>query len=106
MRKTKGIRAASVRNEIAEIINRSFPGWSTDGYICHVALHDFRMKYVHSLLESEEGELSDLEQEVLHSLKKQEALSEDLNYSFREKLGFKERLADRIAFFGRSWGFF
>jgi len=102
---TEAIRAASVRTEIAEIISRSIPGWSPDGYICHEDLHNFRTKYVHSLLESEKGELTKLEQEVLQNLQQQELLSENLNDSFREKLGFGERFADRIALFGGSWRF-
>ena len=46
-----------------------------------------------------------MERDVLQSLKEQELLSENLNESFKENLGLGDRLADRIAQFGGSWGF-
>jgi uncharacterized membrane protein len=99
------IRAASVRDTIAGIIRSSIPHWSSEGYICHEDLNIFRSKYVHNLLESDKGELTQLEQEVVQSLKEQELLSENLNVVFSKKLGFGEHLADRIATFGGSWRF-
>jgi uncharacterized membrane protein len=102
---TEVIRAGSVRESISRIIRNSIPQWSQDGYICQEDLHNFRTKYVQSLLESEKGELTELERDVLQSLKKQELLSENINESFKENLRLGDRLADRIAQFGGSWGF-
>ena len=102
---TETIRAASIRDAIASIIRKAIPSWSPDGYICREDLKKFRTEYLHSLLESEKGELSRLDQEVLQSLQEQELLSENVNDSFKEKLDFGDRLADRIALFGGSWGF-
>ena len=99
------IRAGSVRESISRIIRDSIPQWSQDGYICQEDFHNFRSKYVQSLLESEKGELTKLERDVLQSLKEHELVSENLNESFKENLGFGDRLADRIALFGGSWGF-
>jgi uncharacterized membrane protein len=102
---TEALRAASVRDSIVEVIRGSVPQWSPDGYICYEDLHNFRMQYVHGLLESEKGELDGLEQEVLRSLKEQDLLSENLNESYEERIGIGDRLADHIAQFGGSWGF-
>jgi uncharacterized membrane protein len=102
---TEVIRAGSVRESISRIIRNSIPQWSQDGYICQEDLHNFRTKYVQSLLESEKGELTELERDVLQSLKEQEILSKNINESFKENRGLGDRLADHIAQFGGSWGF-
>jgi uncharacterized membrane protein len=101
----EAVPAASVRDSIAGLIRGSIPQWSPDGYICYEDLRNFRMQYVHGLLESEKGELSGLEREVLQSLKEQDLVSENLNESFEGILGLGDRIADRIALFGGSWGF-
>ena len=82
--RNEAIRAASIRASVSDVIRRSVPSWSPDGYICQEDLHKFREQYVHSLLESETGELTRLESEVLQSLKEHELLSENLNESFRD----------------------
>ena len=99
------MRAEFVRDAVAETIRRSVPGWSPEDYICMADLNTFRSKYVHDLLESEKGELTELEKEVMQSLKEHELLSENINVVFGQKFSIGERLADRIALFGGSWGF-
>jgi uncharacterized membrane protein len=94
-----------VRNEIAAEIRRSVPDWSTDKFICRPDLTSVRSKYVQSLLESEKGELTTLEQQVLRSLQKQELLSKDIETEFDQEWSLGERLADKIASFGGSWTF-
>lgn len=46
-----------------------------ESHICRSDLSAYRSEYVHALLESEKGELSELENEVLESLQKQELIS-------------------------------
>jgi len=104
-RQAEVLRAESVRDAIAQTILKSVPGWSPEGYICKADLNAFRSKYVHDLLESEKGELTALEKEVMESLKEHELLSENINVTFKEKLSLGDRLADRIALFGGSWRF-
>ena len=104
-RRAEVIRAESVRDAIAQTILKSVPDWSPEGYICKFDLNAFRSKYVHELLESEKGELTDLEKEVVRSLKEHEILTENISFTFKENLSFGERLADRIALFGGSWRF-
>jgi uncharacterized membrane protein len=57
------------------------------------------------LLESEKGELTSLENEVLTSLRNHETLSKNVDSEFEVEWTFGERLADRIATFGGSWIF-
>ena len=90
---------------IGEEILKSHPDWSPEKYICRADMAEFRGRYVHSLLESEKGELSSLEQEVVQSLREHELLSQDIESQFEQKWTFGERMADRIAKFGGSWTF-
>ena len=94
-----------IREPIAQIILQEYPEWSSESYICRGDLSKFRTKYVHSLLESEKGELTSLEQEVLQSLQEHQLLSMNVDAEFEQEWSFGERLADRIAAFGGSWIF-
>ena len=95
----------AVRDVIANEILREHPEWSQEKLICRPDLNHYRSKYVHILLESEKGDLSSLEQEVLHSLREHETLAKDVDTEFEGDWTFGERLADRIAAFGGSWTF-
>jgi uncharacterized membrane protein len=94
-----------IRNGIAAEILKTYPEWSPENFICRVDLAKLRAKYVHSLLESEKGELSSLERDVMRSLEEHEILSSDIETEFEQKWSFGERLADKIATFGGSWAF-
>jgi len=95
----------AVRSAVAACIERDHPNWSADAFICRTDLNRYRGEYVHSLLESEKGDLSALEQEVLRSLQEHELLSTNVDEEFHEHWTIGERLADRIAEFGGSWTF-
>lgn len=99
------VSGALVRETIAAAIRQDHPGWSADSYICRPDLARYRSQYVHSLLESEKGELTNLEQEVLHSLQEHELISQNVDAEFEQQWTLGERLADRIASFGGSWSF-
>jgi uncharacterized membrane protein len=99
------VPAEMVRRGVTEQINKSHPDWASEGYICIDDLNRFRAQYIESMLETEKGELTSLEKEVLESLQQHEVLSSDVNKEFDRDLTFGERLADRIADFGGSWRF-
>ncbi len=94
-----------VRQEIAAEILKATPDWAPDKFICRTDLADARGKYVHSLLESERGELSTLEHEVVRSLREHELLATDTDAEFEQHWSIGQRLADHIAAFGGSWAF-
>jgi uncharacterized membrane protein len=94
-----------VRAEIAAEILKTCPDWSPDKYICRADLTDYRGRYVHTLLESEKGELSSLEQEVVRSLQEHELLSSNIESELEQRWSLGERMADKIAAFGGSWLF-
>lgn len=99
------VAGAFVRDAVADEIRRDYPDWSAESFICRPDLTRYRTKYVHSILESEKGEVTSLEQEVLHSLREHEVLSTNIDAEFEREWSFGERLADRIASFGGSWTF-
>ena len=95
-----------VAKEIVQVIKHTNPDWSDEHFICKADLARMRSRYVHSLLLSEKGELTSLENTVLSSLNEQAILSiniEDKGLDEQWTLG--ERWADKVASFGGSWHF-
>lgn len=99
------IVGALVSEPVVQAILKDCPDWSAESQICRTDLARYRAKYVHSLLESEKGEVTHLEQEVLKSLQEHELLSKNVDTEFEKEWTLGERLADRIATFGGSWAF-
>ena len=97
--------AAIVRHPIADLVQRETGKWDEEGWVCLNDLQRYQHQYVKELLEAEKGELSEIEQEVVESLQKQEILSVNPDEEFGAGLTFGQRLADRIAAFGGSWPF-
>jgi uncharacterized membrane protein len=102
---TEVIPAELIREPLVETIRKTYPDWSSSGFICISDLNQFRAKYVEDVLERDKGELSVLEEQVVKSLKEHELLSSDVNAEFDRKLTFGERLADKVADYGGSWRF-
>jgi len=99
------VAGATIRDSILHTILHSYPDWSTDGYICRNDLNRFRSEYVHGLLQSEKGELTNLENEVIRSLQEYDIISENVDAEFEREWTFSEKLSDRLAAFGGSWLF-
>ncbi len=90
---------------VVEIIRKTHPDWSSDGFICISDLNRFREEYVNYVLTKGKGEVSVLEEQVIKSLKEHELLSSNINVEFDRKLTYGERLADRVAEHAGSWRF-
>jgi uncharacterized membrane protein len=97
--------ASLVGSALVNIIAKNFPDWSTEGFICTDDLDKIRNDYMNLILETEKGELSSLEKEVLESLSKHEILSAHIDQEYESALTFGERLSDKISVFGGSWRF-
>lgn len=96
---------ALLRPKLAEFIVRRHPGLDGQSQLSASVLNDFRAEYVRDLLESEVGELSALEEDVLRSLHDQELITERGDIESDSALTFGERISDRMAAFGGSWRF-
>lgn len=103
--KTDLIPSAIVRPAISSLIKDDYPSWGPGLFICQKDLSNYRYKYFQSLLQSERGELSSLDKEVLESLKNNDTISEDIVQQYSAKLTFGQMLSDKIASFGGSWKF-
>ena len=99
------LMARSVRPVVVDIIKKSHPDWTDDGYICADDLNRYRNEYVQSLIVAEKGELSELENEVLESISHHEILSTLADEEYEAQLTYGQRLSDTIARFGGSWKF-
>ncbi len=97
--------AEMVRNSVANTIKKEHPKWSSDGYICHDDLNKYRIEHVQDVLETERGELSHLDHEVVKSMRKHEVMATNINAEFDQKMNFGQRVADRVTKFVGSWTF-
>jgi uncharacterized membrane protein len=94
-----------VRPAVGELIRRDHGKWDEHGWICSSDLQRYRHKYVEELLATEKGEITEIEREVIDSLKEQDILSRNPVVDFEARQTLGERLADQIADFGGSWLF-
>jgi len=94
-----------IRPSVADLIRREHPELPETGFICDADLARYRAQYIEDALEADSGELSELEQEVVDSLKENDLVSADVNEAYETGLSFGEKLADKIAEFGGSWLF-
>lgn len=99
------VAAPMIREAVLDEIRQANAAWDDHSLICHADLARFRSAYVHRLLLTEKGELTELNDAVLRSLRTHETVSSDVDSDFEDNWSFGERLADRIADFGGSWTF-
>ena len=99
------IPAELVSQPVSDTIKKNYPDWTNDGYICLSDLNHFRALHVKNVLETEKGELTNLENQVMKSLEEHEILSKNINEEFDQKLTLGEKLADKMAVGAGSWRF-
>lgn len=96
-----------LRPNISQTLRDRHPELSEDSLLSAEAVNAARLEYVRHVLETQVGDLTRLDEEVVESLHKHEVLSERPLSETEEvqQLTFGQRLADRIADFGGSWTF-
>lgn len=102
---TEVVPVEVVREAIATDMATDHPHWTETGYVCKSDLANYRIRHVKHLLATENGEVTDLEKEVLASLERHELLSKNTDTEESDTWTFGEKLADRVASFGGSWTF-
>jgi uncharacterized membrane protein len=63
------------------------------------------MKYVEELLAAEQGEVTELEQQVAASIARNDTIAKNIEDDLHERRTLGERLSDHLAAFGGSWMF-
>jgi uncharacterized membrane protein len=99
------IPAEIVREPIARLIREEHKSWKPDGFICIDDMNHYRGHYVKSVLETDKGELSNLEKQVVKSLKEHELMSKNINEEFDRNLTLGQKTADNVSHFAGSWKF-
>jgi uncharacterized membrane protein len=94
-----------IRGTVGALLHRQHPDCNLEGFICLDDLSHLRSSYVDDVMATQKGELSALEAQVARSLQEHVIASRDLNSQFDRTLSFGERVSDRVASFGGSWGF-
>lgn len=96
----------SIRPQIIDLIRKKYPGWAGNkGMISLEILNYFRDNYVRQMLMEEDGELSQLDSDVMESIKSSELISSNIDADSTERLTAGQRIADKVAIFGGSWKF-
>lgn len=96
---------ASLRPALQEFIRSREPQHAAADTISEEELNRFRMDYVAHVLREEVGKLTELERQVIESMRERELLSENIDAEFERKLSAGEWCADKLAQFGGSWKF-
>ncbi len=99
------VPAPLVREDVTKLIQTDFPQWSEHCYICKNDLLLYKNKHLQELIKDENGDVSELDKEVIHSLEKHELISENIEAEIEDDRTIGEKLADKIADFGGSWTF-
>jgi uncharacterized membrane protein len=100
-----GMPAEVIRPSVQLLIARDHPDFGPGHFICLEDLNRYRYAYVQDTLASERGAVSDIEREILQSLRDQETVAQNINLEFEQRITFGERIADRLASVGGSWSF-
>jgi uncharacterized membrane protein len=94
-----------LRAPMAERVRAEHPDLPPDALLSRAVITEYRGRLIEDLLREERGELTQLEQEVVRSLRRQEIVGRDVDAAFDEKRTLGQRLSDRIAEIGGSWSF-
>ena len=99
------VRVETIRQSLMQELEKQYPSLDPAGYVSIAELNKVRSKQIKEMLESDEGQLSQLDSEVLKSIESDAILSRDLSEEGEDELTLGERIADNIAEFGGSWKF-
>ena len=82
------IPSEMLRRALKETIKKHDPGWTPGEMLCVDCLDLVREEYVEDALREEVGELTQLDQEVIRSMREQETLTENINVAFEKNITF------------------
>jgi uncharacterized membrane protein len=95
-------QGASVRGVVGDLIRRDRPAWSAASRICREDLSRYCMQYLESLLQLQQGELTDLGREAVKSLQQHGVAAADVQGAFEKDLTLGQRLTDWLMRFGAN----
>ncbi|TCN52074.1 DUF1003 domain-containing protein [Flavobacterium circumlabens] len=98
------ISGKSIHDPILGLIIEDHPSFCDSDYIGIKELNAYRQKYISNYLSTEIGALSELEKNVVASLKEDKSIVSILEDE-EETRDFGQKIADKVADFGGSWTF-
>jgi uncharacterized membrane protein len=102
--KSEKISGQTIRPSILDVIKKEFPDFAPNKNCSLTELNVYRQRYIGEFLAHEVGELSELEDTVLNSLKNRNTLVDKIE-EVDSSPTIGQRLADKVASFGGSWTF-
>ena len=98
------ISAKNIRQSLLHFINKTHPNFSKSCFLSIEEMNDYREKYISELLNKKLGNLTEVEKQVIQSVSKNTMISTEVEEDEQE-ITFVQKLADKVAEFGGSWGF-
>jgi len=95
----------NLQPEIVKILKKDFPKIKNTDYISLFELNRYRRLYFLSLIQEETGEYDKIEKDVIEAISSNKILSENIEDTIEDKLTIGQKVADKVATFGGSWGF-
>ncbi|MCK9617813.1 MAG: DUF1003 domain-containing protein [Lentimicrobiaceae bacterium] len=102
---TEKVAGKTIRKTILDLIQEDHPEFTATGSISISEMNYYREKYISDYLVKEVGQLSELENTVLVSLKNYSTITDKVDGDEQQNLTFGQRVADKVADFGGSWIF-
>lgn len=102
---SESYKGSEIRDVLRSIIQKDHPEFTPESFISLDKLNEYRKRYITQLIEQEVGEVTQLEEEVIHSIQTNKILSENIEEEINEPVTFGQQVADKIAAFGGSWTF-
>lgn len=100
------VHARVLRQRLAEFLAQKYGSrWSEDGQVCLDCRNAARVELLLKELESERGELSEVEAAVARKAASHTTVAEDIDEEFRRTTTRGQRFADTVARVGGSWPF-
>ena len=98
------ISAKNIRQSLLHFINKTHPNFSKSCFLSIEEMNEYREKYISEFLNKKLGNLTEVEKQVIQSVSKNTMISTDVEEDEKE-ITFGQKLADKVAEFGGSWGF-
>ena len=98
------VSAKNLRQSLFHFINKTHPNFSKTCFLSIEEMNDYREKYISEFLNKKLGNLTEVEKQVIQSVSKNTMISTEVEEDEQE-ITFVQKLADKVAEFGGSWGF-
>lgn len=98
------VSAKNIRQSLLHFINKTHPNFSKSCFLSIEEMNEYREKYISEFLNKKLGNLTEVEKQVIQSVSKNTMISTEVEED-EQKITFGQKLADKVAEFGGSWGF-